>query len=630
MALLISGCERQDTDPSYQSMSAPYAQSGVTVPISSSGPPWVVDPTEPGTNLPPVGRSLFDFLITMDHGGKKVYDIPFPFSALVTRIESRVHAKNTQSELKRLLIPVNRSLQRHASHGQYFTYPRAVFAVDTEADPALPSPAMHLKDRLFIGYHEKTGVLEIISYNEAAGRFEFQIVSDYRANSTPVVRYANRALCMACHQNQSPIFARPMWEETNVNPKIAALLAHQQRQYYGFPIRQGVGTSQAFDEATDRANDISLAHLLWREGCEQSGGQEQAVACRAELLEWVLRYGLTNGTVRNWLAPQEPPDTAPSFLAVWRAHWPQGVAIPNPDIPNRNPFRYVAVHEFPGLSEVEATALEGREPHSVFRGPYEPTQPREPLEIWTIPDTPQALERTLATFAQFFSRADFVRLERLLQKQPDRLQHAVQALRQDTLAGRTDALANRPFRRVPILTGLDQHLDAPAVVRCCLDDRGMPPPIDEVATHHTTDETHEGSSNQEYKTFDQYCSACHHGVDSFPPNFLHGSPAEVKANVSQCADRIFVRLHMWTRATSEHLQAPMPPAMHLLHHRINQAEWTSHPDFHALRREAIAAIQQTRGQAFVPESLLQQDYDSLPSCLATDHTHAEAMGVQRG
>ena len=202
----------------------------------------MIDPTEPGTNLPPVGRSLFDFLITKEVNGKKVYDIPLPLSYSVARIESHLHPKQTQPALKRLLIPVNRSLQRRASDGEYFTYPRAVLAVDTETDSTLGLSGMQLKDRLFIGYHEKTGVLEIVSYNEAAGRFEFQIVSDYRAGGTPTVRYANRALCMACHQNQSPIFARPMWDETNVNPKIAALLAHQRRQYHGFPIRQGTGT----------------------------------------------------------------------------------------------------------------------------------------------------------------------------------------------------------------------------------------------------------------------------------------------------------------------------------------------------------------------------------------------------
>ena len=631
MTVLVSGCDQQNRGTSDGNASAPHLQSPPPVPASSTAPPWVLDPTEPGTNLPPMGRSLFDFLIAKEVNGQTIYDIPFPFSAFVAQIESHLHSTETAPVLKRVLIPVNRSLQRRASNGAYFTYPRAVFAVDTEINSTMGLSGMHLKDRLFIGYHETTGVLEIISYNEAAGRFEFQIVSDYRAGGTPTVRYANRALCTACHQNQSPIFARPMWDETNVNPRIAALLAHQRRQYHGFPIRQGAGTLQAFDDATDRANDFSLAQLLWRVGCEQPGHPDKAIACRAELLTWVFHYGMSKGSIPTWHTTDESHVKPPSFLAAWRARWPQGLAIPNPDIPNRNPFRYVAVSEFPGLSEVEATALEGREPRSLFRGPYEPTQPREPLEVWTIPNTPQTLERVLASFAQFFTKADLTRVERLIHRQPDQLRHALTALAQDTLMGRTDTFANQPFRRVTVLSALDQQLGAPVISRCCLDDRGLPPPVDdEVVAHQSTDVGHEASLTENHKTFHQYCGTCHHGADSFPPNFLHGSPAEVNANLTHCADRIFVRLRMWDLVRPEQLEAPMPPAMHLLHHRISPDEWKRHSDLQALRIEAVAAIQQKRGATFTPENLLQQDYDTLPACLAPRREMTEAVGAHHG
>ncbi len=625
---LVSGCDRRDATQSSTHQSTLIAESAPSLPSDPTTPPWVVDPAEPGTNLPPIGRSLFDFLIIKSVNGKKVYDIPFPFSALVAHIESHLHSERAQLALKRLLIPVNRSLQRRAGDGEYFAYPRAVLAVDTEADSSLGPSGLHLKNRLFIGYHEKTGVLEIISYNEAAGRFEFQIVSNYLAGGTPTVRYANRALCTACHQNQSPIFSRPMWDETNVNPKIAALIAHQRRQHYGFPVRQGVGVLQAFDDATDRANDIALAQLLWREGCEQADRPEQSIRCRAELIEWMLRYAMSKGSVQDWQTGDtrvEPP----SFLATWRARWPRGLSIPNPDIPNRNPFRYVAVSEFPGLSEVEATALEGREPRSVFRGPHEPTLPREPLEVWTTPDTPQTLERVLAIFMQFFTKRDLNRLERVVHQQPERLTHVLSAVARETLMSRTDVFANQPFRRVTLLTALDQQLGAPVVARCCLDDRGMPPPIDDVvASHHSASMEQEAPPIGALKTFHEYCGACHHGTDGFPPNFLHGSVTEVQANLTQCADRIFVRLGMWDLAGPAQLEAPMPPAMHLLHHRVSLDQWKSHPDLQMLRKETVAAIHRKRGATFNPEDLLRQDYDTLPACLAPRREPTVASGAE--
>jgi hypothetical protein len=87
---------------------------------------------------------------------------------------------------------------------------------------------------------------------------------------------------------------------------------------------------------------------------------------------------------------------------------------------------------------------------------------------------------------------------------------------------------------------------------------------------------------------------------------------------------------MWDVSSPEQLEAPMPPAMHLLHHRISLDEWKRHPDLQALRKEAVAAIQQKRGATFTPENLLRQDYDTLPACLAPSHEPTEAMGAQHG
>src|SRR5205823_2713151 len=132
-----------------------------------------------------------------------------------------------------------------------FAYPRAVVAVDTESRERPNGAGLLLKDRLFLGYQEKAGIIEIISYNEAAGRFEFQVVTDYRPGGAPTVRYANRAICTVCHQNHSPIFSRPLWDETNANPAIAEALQSQQRDFYGFPVQQSVDVANAFDDATD-------------------------------------------------------------------------------------------------------------------------------------------------------------------------------------------------------------------------------------------------------------------------------------------------------------------------------------------------------------------------------------------
>ena len=179
------------------------------------------DPDEPGPNLPPAGRSLFDELFEISPPGtprpEARYDLPFPFERLLDALNARI----APAKATTVLIPLGRSLQRFAADPDYFDSPRVVVAVTEDRDA--PDRA-RLKDRLYIGYQERADEIEVISYNEAAGRFEFQLV-DYRAGSVPRVEYAERFICVGCHQGHGPIFPTAVWNETNADPKVAARLS---------------------------------------------------------------------------------------------------------------------------------------------------------------------------------------------------------------------------------------------------------------------------------------------------------------------------------------------------------------------------------------------------------------------
>ena len=163
--------------------------------------------------LPPTGYSLFDRLFSKQVEGGYVYDIPSPFEKLLERLRQQAAAYESDSEspLVTSLIPRGRSLQREAASPDYFKFPRVVVALDQ--DSRLPIPT---KNRLFLGFQEIAETIEIISYNESAGRFEFQVVDNYNADGKPRVRYASRDLCTSCHQNLAPIFARPRWRAQTV------------------------------------------------------------------------------------------------------------------------------------------------------------------------------------------------------------------------------------------------------------------------------------------------------------------------------------------------------------------------------------------------------------------------------
>jgi hypothetical protein len=338
-----------------------------TAPCAADVPAWAVNPAAPGADAPPAGRSLFDFAVVRDAGGKRIYDVPFPFEALVARVAERAACAKREACVKQVLIPLGRSLQRTPAAPDFFQRPRVVAAVDGE--PARAGTPL-LKDRLYLGYQESANLVEVISWNEAAGRFEFQVVRDYRAGGSPQVVYARRAVCAACHQNLAPIFSRQVWEETNANPRIAAALvaAHPGGTAYGVPIRRGIDIPNAIDEATERANIYGVTQLLWREAC---GTDAAGARCRAAAMAAALQYRLSGERAFDESAVEWRDAVLPAFARAWAARWPAGLAIPNPDVPNRDPLPPEGAPRVDGLQLSHVAAR------------FEPLAPRAPLEVWT-------------------------------------------------------------------------------------------------------------------------------------------------------------------------------------------------------------------------------------------------------
>jgi hypothetical protein len=376
---------------------------------AAPGRDWVVDPTVPGENLPPVGRSLFDFVVVRSQGARKAYDVPFPITALMKKLEAELQPQNTRTPpLKAVLIPLGRSLQRTSPAPDFFAYPRLVFTADAEPRTLTGSAGMLLKDRIYLGYQEKADLIEVISYNEAAGRFEFQVVKDYRAGSTPRVFYANRAICTSCHQNAAPIFSRQLWDETNANRAIAALLQKEKRSFYGVEPDRGVDIPYGLDNATDRANLFSAYQLLWREACEARQQEDKALRCRAALYTAALQYRLSGRQQFDRAAEGFREHVLPVFARTAREYWPAGLKIANADMPNRDPLVVSA-----GLSIARpatrpasgAPYVENVDVHAVF----DPLLPRAPAETWQVAE-PATLNRLVAGLSEFIAESDVQRL----------------------------------------------------------------------------------------------------------------------------------------------------------------------------------------------------------------------------
>jgi len=299
---------------------------------------------EPGPDLPPRGRSLFDHLFP--HGP------PFPFEALLDALAAALGqapvADVAPAGIAATLIPEGRSLQRHAAGSEPLRAPRAVVAVDGDAAASAPL----LRDRLFIGYQPRAEQLEVISWNPRSMRFEFQLVDDYRAGGEALVRYARRRLCLACHQNRGPIFSAAPWDESADNQRIAAQLRGIGERFYGLPVGAINNSAVLLDNATDRANRLPLRAALWRGLCGASGAARRR--CRVAWLGRMLEYRLSRASEYDPGATAFVEHFLPRAARNWQLEWPQGLELPNPDIANRDPRRDVEL--LPALDPLRSRA----------------------------------------------------------------------------------------------------------------------------------------------------------------------------------------------------------------------------------------------------------------------------------
>lgn len=354
---------------------------------SAESPQWVVHASIPGPDVPPVGNSLFDKLFLQHQDGKAEYAIPYPFDDLIQYLQTRVENESRPS-VPRVLIPIGRSLQRNTAAPDFFEFPRTVITLEGEPVTEAGQAGNVLNYRFYIGYQEKSELLEIISYNEEAGRFEFQIADNYRSGETPRVRPASRALCMSCHQNAAPIFARSPWSETNFNPAVGLELIRVNPHKYQSLVAAISDDANAIDLATSRANYLAPSQLFWQSACDgESVNSMASYQCRAGLLRAVLQYRLSGDLAYNSASSAYRTDFVRNLIKNWQLHWPQGLLLPSADIPDRDPFR----------SNSPDPALD-------------PLSPRPAHAFWEGP-TEVLAKGLVYRLAGFFTHADIARLD---------------------------------------------------------------------------------------------------------------------------------------------------------------------------------------------------------------------------
>ncbi len=406
---------------------------------------WSVSALDFETSNPGRGRSYFDTVFSQMNGDQRIYNVPYPFQKVLDRVNQYMgYSGQTDNDnaLKTVLFPLGRSLQRNAALGGnanaaydinlFFRYPRVVVGIDRETKDANNPLALNLKGRMYLGFHERSKVIEAISYNDQEGRFEYQVVRDYEAGKTPKVVYANRQVCLGCHQNQTPIFSTGPWQETNAHLPIYSVLekqmqtafgdvpcdgsrtqpycytgtgANKKYQYFGAPTRVDTAVPYAIDTLTDKNNYFHAFQKMWLTLCQTDD-------CQKKNLKSILTY-LLNGQEGVFQPKSAKDNELVAFEGRFRQRFPNGMKIPSANIPNRDPLQDRKKTQ----AEIEASmknvdgaihaSLQDVISRSAVSGEFEPLMVRGPSELWlgTEPDK-RNTNLMQVGFANLFSAQD--------------------------------------------------------------------------------------------------------------------------------------------------------------------------------------------------------------------------------
>lgn len=496
----------------------------------------------PSSDLPPEGtRSLFDHIIAQNNG------LPFPFDKF---IELLSELNPEQKPPLMLMIPNGRSLLKgQANHH----LPRILLAPDFQEENTLAGLGKVTPGQLFIAYVEAADEIEVISYNEAAGRFEYQLVQDYCEGCVPKIVYAKRAICLTCHQGGTPIFSERPWNETNGQLAIAHAIKEARNgdsHYWGAPIQQTLATPERFDELTDIGNFFVASQRVWLDGCGEAGNE-----CRRQLLSLALRYADQPGQFNI------ESDQVKKLKELWANSFPvEGIPVPESNLNNRDPsgktsnFTDWLYETFtPDISfgdgakdNEDLSAFEKLPPLSPS---FDPLTTRKPKKVLYKEDVDG-----IFGLARFFSDDDIKTLSKSVHYDFEKLSQKISSLPNELF----DA---KPFSRHSMMSALlDRHQEY-----CCLDTSEMSPP--QVSGLPDI----EIKKFPELEAFKDYCFTCHRGNPSKRLNFMAGENEQAVLENIQAKIEIRDALDWERYQNTDKASTLMPPSDSIQYKKLKQA-----------------------------------------------------------
>lgn len=525
-------------------------------------------------DLPPEGtRSLFDHFAAQNNG------VPYPFSALIEALKA-MHPEGKDPVL--VMIPDGRSLLKGQANGEK---PRVLLATDFQAPNTPAAMGVNMRGQMFLGFTENADEIEVLSYNEAAGRFEFQLVQEYSATGSRKLVYAKRQICLTCHQGGAPIFSQRPWSETNASSatienmltarKEAGLDPHS---YLGLPTTAPLSAAERYDELTDIGNFFATTQKLWLDGC---GSGTEGATCRKTMLKLALQFKSEPG---NFNTDSKEVKVLQNLQLASLGD--TEITVAESDLVNREPQREkqglkAFFNQFTDANVRLGDGAKNNEDLEAFND-----LPKLPVAL--DPLTKRAPKRQLTAkdidgvygLASLITESD---IQMLLQRTQYQIKPVLKAV--DTLPD--ELFQETAFKRVEIMQALmasDQLPGEPTELAYAFTDVSeMSAPI---ASGEPPLELAAGSA---LEPFEAYCFSCHRGNPAKRLNFMSGPDEQTVLAKIQETTAIRDALDWERYRGTDKASILMPPTDSIQYEKLNQ-ELKANPEILGKMRDEVPSL----------------------------------------
>ena len=279
--------------------------------------------------------------------------VPYPYTALVQLLGGSL-SEDVLGEVVSTLIPYGRSLVKNQADSKQ---PRIVSVVLTGSTPAS-----------FIGYAPKSNKLEVLSWNNTLGKYDFLVVTNYQSGGQPQIHRPNPAACLTCHQGGGPIYSRQGWNESRSSDQDAF-----ERKLKG-DLAPGLNPVPAhfsgggMDDQIRRANDQLQGVRVCRLACGED------LSCRSKL----VLAALAGSQIQNSASIRQ--ELAAAIRLSVQSRWAQDAFSYASDvIPDRDPLKepmhgglvtqlHISdLNRFKGASDAQLSTLQKNQLEAEFR-----------------------------------------------------------------------------------------------------------------------------------------------------------------------------------------------------------------------------------------------------------------------